>query len=158
MSFIELIFNVPQSLRALFRKLENIEKKLISTNWSITFNKVCLKENILPTYTTIRHHDPAVRNTSNTLDYRRYLIKREIELKEKDRIKICNQRDLIVKQIEEYQGDEHMKADIKNALQSILRNSEKVQKIRSLKKLNTLYNGQVLIKENVDCFVNLSDH
>ena len=53
MTFVELLHTVPRDLRALFRKLENIEKKLIATKWSITFDNVCLNENIMPTYTTI---------------------------------------------------------------------------------------------------------
>ena len=50
MTFVELLHTVPRDLRALFRKLENIEKKLIATKWSITFNNVCIKENIMPDY------------------------------------------------------------------------------------------------------------
>ena len=35
------------------KKLENIKHKLLNANWSPIFNEICLKESILPNYTTI---------------------------------------------------------------------------------------------------------
>ena len=64
MKLVQLLFTVSNGLRAKYRKLENIEKKLINTKWSIIFNNVCLKENIMPNYTKIRNRDPAVREAS----------------------------------------------------------------------------------------------
>ena len=135
-----------------------MSKKLINITWSLEFNSVCLKENILPNYTRIRHHDPAVRKTTSTVNYRRYLIEREIRLKERDHTKYCNQRDLILTQIEEYQGDDQSRVSINTALKSILENSDKVQKTKTLKKLNNLYRGPLMNKENVDCYINLSSY
>ena len=66
MDFGNLLYNVPEDLRKLCRKLESIEKKIIRNKWSKTFNNVCLKENIMPTFSRIHHHDPAVANTAHT--------------------------------------------------------------------------------------------
>ena len=39
--------------KAIFRKLENLEKKKIGTQLHCEFNQICLKENLLPKYTNI---------------------------------------------------------------------------------------------------------
>ena len=83
MSYGSLLHAIPEDLRAKFRKYESICKKQIHAKWSAEFNKTCIKENILPTYSKLRHHDPAVSKTEATLKYRRYLVQREITCKEK---------------------------------------------------------------------------
>ena len=49
----DLLHLVDEELRRLYRRYESISKKLIKCKWSKTFNGICLKENILPTYTNI---------------------------------------------------------------------------------------------------------
>ena len=158
MNFVELLFEIPDDLRKLYRKLESTCKKLINVKWSIAFNNVCVKENILPNYTRIRHHDPAVANTPHTLEYRQYLIKRDIEVKERNLVEICQQRDELDMSIKDFQFDLKLKVATKDALNLILQNSEKVQKTKTLKKINELYKGQILLQNKVNCFVNLSKH
>ena len=51
MNFGNLLYNVPGELKKLYRKLEGNQKKVIRAKWSIAFNNVCLRENILPNYT-----------------------------------------------------------------------------------------------------------
>ena len=46
-----ILWNLPVSLRKLFRKLENNSKKLINKEWSYKFNDICLNEELWPTYT-----------------------------------------------------------------------------------------------------------
>ena len=41
-----ILWNLPVSLRKLFRKLENNSKKLINKEWSCKFNEICLNEDI----------------------------------------------------------------------------------------------------------------
>ena len=43
-------------------------------------------------------------------------------------------------------------------LDTMLSNSELVYKSKTLKKLNSLYNGQIFLKEDVNCFLNLSSY
>ena len=85
MTYGEVLHSIPEELRRIFRRYETINKKLINVKWSIEFNSLCLKENILPNYSRIRHHDPAVASTATTLKYRKYLIEREITNKKKMR-------------------------------------------------------------------------
>lgn len=40
----------PAELKKLFRNYEDTLKKIVNTKWSITFNDVCVKENIVPEY------------------------------------------------------------------------------------------------------------
>ena len=42
--------SLPKEVKAKIRKLEKTIKKKIKTEWSIKFNKTCLKEDILPNY------------------------------------------------------------------------------------------------------------
>ena len=125
MNFGDILFDVPIVLRHLFRKLESTDKRLISNKWSTTFNRICLKENLMPKHTTIRHHDPVVRNTSSALDYRGYLIKRELKIKENDQVRLSKQRDFIVKQIKECQGEPTVKSDVMNALNNLFKKFRK---------------------------------
>ena len=41
------------SLKAKFRSLEKVEKKIIETRLYLEFNQICLNENLLPVYTYI---------------------------------------------------------------------------------------------------------
>ena len=79
MSYGTLLHTVPEPLRCLYRNYETTSKKLINANWSIEFNRICINEDILPNYSRIRHHDPAVAATETTLKYRKYLVERETE-------------------------------------------------------------------------------
>ena len=46
--------NFPTSDRNLVRKLETLNKRLIQNNYNILFNETCIKEKLLPKYTTLR--------------------------------------------------------------------------------------------------------
>ena len=53
MNFGELIYHQPNNIKKLLRKIENLEKKLVNARVAIVFNKTCLNENLLPTFTNI---------------------------------------------------------------------------------------------------------
>ena len=53
MDFGRLLFQVPQEHRKSVRKIENISKKLINANFAVIFNDICIRENLLPTFTNI---------------------------------------------------------------------------------------------------------
>ena len=88
MSCAEVLYTVPEELGRHFREYERIGKKLINLNWSIEFNSICKKENILPNYSRLRHHDLAVATTVTTLKYRKYLTDREINNKKKKKVEL----------------------------------------------------------------------
>lgn len=158
MAYINLLNKVNLELKNQYRKLEDIEKKLISIKWSKTFNKVCLKENILPKYTAIRHHDPAISTANPTLEFRKHLMKRDLDIKSEQEDALLKSKENLLIRIGNFNCDVNLKSDIDVALKGILENSDKVHKCRTVKKLNNLYRGQIYLKNDVDGFVNLSDY
>ena len=78
MTYADLLHSVPEELRKMYRKYENICKKQLTAKWSIEFNSTCLREDILPKYSRIKHQDPAVASSKPTKMYQRYLVEREI--------------------------------------------------------------------------------
>ena len=46
MNYTELLFNLPNELKDLFRKYEKIKTKMINAKWSCQFNEICLNEYI----------------------------------------------------------------------------------------------------------------
>ena len=69
---------------------------MITKKWSIKYNKICLKEKILPNYTRLRLHNPVVMTTNTTMEYRKYLITKQIEENEKSIRFLTNKCDKIV--------------------------------------------------------------
>ena len=54
MNYGEILMRVPENTRKELRNYENKNKKLIEIKWSISFNNICLNENILPKYTGVK--------------------------------------------------------------------------------------------------------
>ena len=44
------------------------------------FNSICIKENLLPSYTNIRLHDQAVQQRNSTSDFRKKLLEEQVSL------------------------------------------------------------------------------
>ena len=53
MNFGELLHLHPEYIKKQLRKIENLELKLANARVAIVFNKTCLNENLLPTFTNI---------------------------------------------------------------------------------------------------------
>ena len=158
MNYVDLLHAAPADLKKMFRDLEKIKKKLINNNWSIRFNTICMKENIMPNYSYFKLHDQAATTLESTIDFRWQLVERQIEEKKK-LTQIQNSEVLkITNEIDNHPAEAHTKTQIMTALNFDLNNTEQTTKIRILKKLNKLYNGDILLKENSDSFSNLSDH
>jgi len=81
MNFGNLLYPLPNQTKCLIRNIERTNRKIINCQFSLIFNRTCIKEKLLPCYTNIRLHDPAVRNEPITVQYRKQLIERQIQLK-----------------------------------------------------------------------------
>ena len=166
MSFGNLLHPLPQSLKNSYREYEKCKKKLIGLKWSIEFNRTCLNENILPKYTYFKSYDPAVTQTKKTLEYRRYLVQREIQKKEEEILRADTAALSARKAIDDFPIDQEVKVPINEAVNSILDNFDHVTKTRTVKKLNTLYYGRfnvnvindVCVKTESKSYINLSDY
>ena len=53
MTIGELLYQCNLESKNIFRNYEKINKKIIDAEWSKTFNEVCIKENLWPTYTNL---------------------------------------------------------------------------------------------------------
>ena len=53
MTYGELLYDIPNSLRELIRSLEKESRKLIKAEWSAKYYTSCLNENMLPKHTYI---------------------------------------------------------------------------------------------------------
>ena len=158
LTYGDLLHTIPEDLRKLYRKYESMEKRIIRAKWSRTLNDVCLKEHILPDFARIRHHDPALVNSSNTIEYQFSLIREEIVKKDRIVDKLCKDKEEILNLINSYEIDGHSKDLIRNALNVVFQNSNRAQKTAITKKLNKFSNSQILLKNDIDCFTNLSGH
>lgn len=65
-------------IKQLYRKLEKTNIKIIKTRCHLQFNKTCLLNGLLPTYTNVRLHDDAARNEVFVLEFRKNLIERQV--------------------------------------------------------------------------------
>ena len=152
------LFMLPSIQKDKYRAYEKVSKKLINAEWSIKFNKICLKENLMPTYVRFRHHDPALSNVSQTIDYRKYLIEREIEKSKNKCSLLKKQKQEILVEISEFDVQDDAKRVIDGLMNAELSNSDNVHKTKTLKKLNKLYAGSIFLKEEKSYFVNLSNY
>ena len=54
MTYAHELSKHPTGIKVQIRKLETIKYKLLRCKWSTIFNKICLKENLMPDYTRMR--------------------------------------------------------------------------------------------------------
>ena len=74
-----LLHTLPPELKCEFRKLEKVSLKLCKSECRVLFNRVCVRENLLPNYTNIKLHDEATKREPITLKFRQQLVQRELE-------------------------------------------------------------------------------
>ena len=164
-----LIKNIPNNLKSKIRAYERCLKKVNLIKWSIEFNSTCLNEGILPKYSKFKYHDPAVANTVETHNYRKFLVNREIESKGKQLTKLKCEKQQLETEIELYQINDNIKQPILEILTNIINNHNLVTKTRISKKLNTLYSGyhcfknsnygsRIMFIQLTDRFINLSTY
>ena len=158
MSYTNHLFNLPTYLVRLFRQLENTRKKICKAEWSTIFNNVCLQENLLPSYTRMRYHDPALAYNRDTIEFRKSLVKRELANKKSALHNLKQQENHLLQQISLNNDNNPVIENTLTALDSTIQNSDIVQKSIVLKKLNNLYNGQIILKNHINYFTNLSDY
>ena len=84
----DLISEVNENAKHIIRSLEKTQKKLVNVNNSVIFNKTCLEQGLLPKYSYVRLHDPAIRERQCTLDFRRNLVKEQLKENESEVIKL----------------------------------------------------------------------
>ena len=109
MNLGSLINETPPETRLIIRKIEKQQKKLSKCDSSISFNRHCLQEDILPKYSHIKLHDPAAKRKTFTKEFQRSLVSFQLKQKEKQREKL----DLKLSQLQQNLQDSEIDPDIK---------------------------------------------
>ena len=158
MNYLEILHSFGNEIKSKLRKLENIQIKIINTTWSHTFNDVCLRENILPNYVNFRTYDPAIRNQRTTIEFKKQLLKREALKKEKYIEELKHQKAQLLDALNRTNISNENLTRVLSLQDEIIRNKEQIVKTRTIKKLNSLYHGKIVLKEECNNYVNLSSY
>ena len=94
----------------------------------------------------------------NTLQYRTYLINREISNQNVCIERLRTDKLNLIGEINQFEFDELLKTDAKNSLAVEVQNHDDITKTRILKKLNDLYGGRLLYKNQHKSYINLSSY
>ena len=77
----QLLTNCSPEHRALFRRVENLARKVVSARWRVVFLRVCLKDKLIPQFIHNNFRSIVVkRNTIPKVEYMLLQISREIEV------------------------------------------------------------------------------
>ena len=68
MTLAELIYDLHDSEKKSIRRKERLQRKLIKAEYAVTFNKICINEKLLPSYTDIKQGDKTVLYEQFTLN------------------------------------------------------------------------------------------
>ena len=103
----------------------------------------------MPVYTKIRHHDPALANDECTREYQRSLIQREIKQNDRTVCRLSEELEDVKDALDQCNLDIELKNKVFIILEDILQNPDIIQKCIALKKLNKLYNGEIVLKKKL---------
>lgn len=109
-------------------------------------------------YTNINTHDPAAREETITVQYRKQLIERQIRPKTDEKTEHDLQNTTNCQQLSNVITDPALSNCIVQELKDLRDCHDNAIKVKTVRKLNRLYRGQVYLQEDGDAFVNLSDH
>ena len=158
MNFGYILYNLQDEERSSVRRVEKLSKKLLTAEYAVIFNKVCIKEKLLPNYTDIKPHDPAARRSEITLNYRRELLQRQLEEKKKQVTKLEEELQQARLKWEAFSDVGYeLRQRIDGELEDVINRFDHSTKSRILKKLSNLNGGPVLLPQPIDGYVNLSD-
>ena len=152
----DLIAQVNHNAKDIIRSLERTQKKIVNAENSVIFNRTCLEQGLLPKYSNVRLHDPAIRQKQCTFDFRRNLVKEQLEESESDVIKLKEEQVKLQRQFTKEEIDEQKRDEIYRALHDSYVYYNGVVRERISKKLNRLYGGFLYLKDKNDSFINLS--
>ena len=157
MNFRNFSYQFHQETRKRIRELEKLYKQLSKSKNAVAFNKTCLNENILPKYSNIRTHGLAARGERFTLDYRKKFDLRQVLEKEANVTQILEAINKRQDELKVIVSNDDEFASIRAAIDEQYRRSLRTDKNIIIRKLNKLYDGTVLIPEEANCFLNLSN-
>ena len=153
-----LLTSLSVSQKKTVRTYEKARKKLVKAKCSRVFNEVCLRDNIYPKYSNIRLHDKDAQREAFTLDFRRKLIQREVELATEKIRQLESDVCRLKNEVEETIQDEQLLQNLMNGVNLYVEKLEFTSKSTIMKKLQNLYRGKVALPEESPGFINLSKY
>ena len=153
-----LIHPLPPELRKQVRDLEKVSFRRCKSDCSLLFNSVCVKENLLPTYSNIRLHDEAARKEPFTLKYRLRLVQRELDNARTKKTTLDQDHSERIASLRRTM-DSNVLEPILDTIQNNVDELEAETKLKMLRKLSKLYKAPVVLPDKeVDAFINLSNY
>ena len=146
----ELLGN-DRTLISLIRKYEGIRKKIINTNCAILFNKTCIHEHLLPNYSNIRLNDQAMHNEAGNL--RMESVKRQLS-EAKTKLTFLNTSLAEVNAELDLGIIPETLHRCRQILEEVINTYKRKEETRILNELNRLYQGQILLPQNKDYYLN----
>ena len=143
--------------KKLIRDIENVHKKICNAQCAITFNNVCLRENILPGYTNIRLHDESARNDENTRRFRRELVERQIAEKIDLKKRLSSQLHALTTAWNLTSISEALRNEINHSLNALINQHRRGIEANNLRKLSNLYGGNLKIPKPIKGYINLAN-
>ena len=142
--------------RKTFRILEKLILKKVKLICHLEFNKTCLINKLLPTYTNLNLHDGAAKEEEFVLDFRKNLIERQSEEQENEITIVENQIAEAHVSLEETVQSPIKRQALMIFLERTKHATEKETKEKQHRKLCQLYGGNIFVKQTKDSIVNLS--
>ena len=156
-SYGQFLNELEPGIRTCIRKHEKIVLKINKLQTSVVFNETCIKENILPKYTLFKLHDPAAKREDSTTEFRQKLILRQItsakEEIERLEIESEEQENLLKSKLTVETLNQ-----IKSYLEQIVSKADLQHRLKITRKLCKLYNGDILLPNKNEKYINLSDY
>ena len=154
-SFGQLLGALPIAKRELVRKIEKNNQKLNNAEVALSFNLVCLKENILPGYTNIKLHDEKARNLDITHKFRKELMERQIKEKRHLIRNLEKENNSLHETWKQEEVNPVLRDNINKELTRLRQQHRKGVESRNIGKLLKLNGGNIKLPHQQDGYINL---
>ncbi|XP_043202156.1 uncharacterized protein LOC122370546 isoform X2 [Amphibalanus amphitrite] len=156
MNFADLIHRIDENSKKIVNKIIKTQTKLSKCESAITFNGLCLKEDLLPKFTNIRLHDPAAKNEAFTKDFRKKLVEEQLRKKESLRSQIQDKLSNLYTELNNRNLEASIKEELLKCLDEKAENCNHANKAKIAKKLSNIYGGTFNLPLQKQGYVNLS--
>ena len=151
-----LLHSFNEDDRRVIRNLESIKRKLNNCHNAVMFNSTCIKENLLPTYSNIKLHNEAVQHSRITENFRRNLVKQQLDEKTELLAHLKRELDRVETEFTNLNISQELRNEVNHALGTIIEKHSELTQTKTIKKLSNLYGGHLALPKPSDSFINLS--
>jgi PHD/YefM family antitoxin component YafN of YafNO toxin-antitoxin module len=155
-NFGDTLHTLPPNIRVIVRKMERSIIKVLNAEAAVSFNTICLKENIFPNYTKINVHDKSARHDEITYRYRRDLVIRQITVKQQAISDLTLELDTVKRQWDNCDVPVDTRKKVEEELLKITEQHRLVTETRTTKKILAL-GGRIRKCKAPEGYINLTD-